>query len=167
MSCETIAAGASVLQPKRSSETIRIGVDWHDFLASQRQPGSAVALSAVIRPARKRATGLQYRCTTAGVTSGVPTDRLRWPAAVGAALADGTVVWTAEAMTDASLRTTISASDWPAVDGLTFGAQTSSDLIYTLLVSGGASGQTYDIEHEITCANGELEEQVMRLTIED
>ena len=69
-------------------------------------------------------------------------------------------------MTDASLRTTISANDWPAVTGLTFGAVSNADLIYTLLVSGGTSGQTYDIEHEITCANGEKEEQIVRMAVE-
>lgn len=165
MTCED-STDIAVIAPKRSGETVAIKVDWHDFLANQRQPGAIVASGAIVRPTRKRATGLQYRCTTAGTTSGQPTDRLRWPRTSAATLTDGTVVWTAEAMTDASLRTTISANDWPAVAGLTFGAVSNADLVYTLLVSGGTSGQTYDIEHEITCANGEKEEQIVRMAVE-
>lgn len=165
MSCDE-SIDIAIISPKRAGETVAIKLDWHDFLANQRQPGTAVASGAIVRPARRRATGLQYRCTTAGVTSGQPTDRLRWPTTAAATLTDGSVVWTAEAMTSASLRTSVSADDWPTVTGLTFGTTSNADLIYTLLVSGGTSGQTYDIEHEITCANGEKEQQIVRMAVE-
>ena len=167
MSCEDLPANVTVVEAKRSDDSVPLQVDWHDFLANQRKPGAAVATTAIIRLERKRSTGLQYRCTTAGVTSGQPTERIRWPATAGGTVADGTVVWTAEAMAATSLRTTISADGWPAITGLAFGTTSNADLIYTLMVSGGTSGQTYDIGHEIACANGEKERQVLRMAVKD
>lgn len=168
MACDDqLAANVTEIEAKRSDEAVSVSVDWHDFLANLRKVGAAVASGVIIRLSRARATGLQYRCTTAGTTSGQPTERLRWPSTAGQTLTDGSVVWTAEAMSDASLRTTISANNWPAVTGLTFGTTSNADLIYTLLVSGGMSGQTYDIEHEITCVNSEVAAQILRMAVQD
>lgn len=169
MTCDSDDIGQPYVEvdPKRSFDEVPIEVDWHDFLARRRRAGTAYASADTIRPLRAQATGLQYRCTTAGVTSGLPTDRIRWPTTVGATVQDGSVVWTAEAMSTTSLRTTISSDDWPAVAGLTLGAESNSDLRYQVLVAGGTSGQSYSVKHQVTLANGEDKEAVAVLPVAD
>lgn len=164
MSCDDI----QTVEPKRSGDTIWVNrVDWHDVLANFRESGVAVALNAVVRLSRLDSTGLQYRATTAGITSGARIPRRRWPTTIGGTLTDGSVVWTAEVMSVDSLRTSVVSDDWLAVSGLAFGSRTAADMIYQIMVDGGVSGQTYDLVHRITCANGEVIEQKIRLPVED
>jgi hypothetical protein len=166
VTCE-IAKGAPYVEvdPKRSFDEVAIEVDWHDYLIRTRLAGTAYSVNDRVRPLRRDATGLQYRCSTAGVTSGKPS--VRWPTVSGGTVTDGTVVWTAEAVTSASLRTTISTEDWPAVTGLTLGAESNADLRYQVLVDGGVSGQTYEVRHQVVMANGEEKEAVAVLPVRD
>lgn len=152
---------------KRSFDDVPVEVDWHDYLARLRRPGSAVSVSDAVRPIRSQATGLQYRCSVAGVTSKRATAQIVWPAIAGATLADGSVTWVAEAISTASLRTTITAEDWPAVAGLTLTAEVNADLRYVVNVAGGVDGQTYLVKHQVTLANGEDKEAVAVLPIRD
>lgn len=156
-----------LVAPKRSFDEVPIEIDWHDYVANVRLPGTTYAQNVLVRPLRAEATGLQYRCTTAGTTSGQPSGRLRWPTTAGGAVTDGSVVWTAEALTSGSLRSTISTSAWPAVTGVTVTDQGSSDLRYRANVAGGRSGQTYEIRHRVTLANGEDKEAVAILPVQD
>ena len=167
MTDENRGAPYGVVAPKRAFDDVPIEVDWHDYLANTRQPGMAYSADARVRPLRADATGLQYRCTTAGVTSGQPSARLRWPTTAGGTVTDGSVVWTAEALTSASLRTTISSSSWPAVNGLTIADQGSVDLKHSANVAGGKSGQRYEVKHRVTLANGEDKEAVAILPVQD
>jgi hypothetical protein len=169
VTCDTEEIGQPYVrvQAKRSFDDVVVEVDWHDYLARQRRPGTAYAVTDAVRPLRARATGLQYRCSTGGVTSGAPSDRIRWPAIVGGTVTDGSVVWTAEAVNASSLRTTISTEDWTAVTGLTLGTESSSDLRYHVIVGGGVSGQTYEVRHRVTLANGEDKEAVAVLPVQD
>lgn len=169
MSCETDDRGApyGTVDAKRSFDNVPVQIDWHDYLINRRIPGAAVSADYRMRPMRAQATGLQYRCTTAGVTSKVPDGRIQWPTTVAGTVTDGTVVWTAEAMATSSLRSTISTNDWPAVSGLTLGTESNNDLIYTVNVSGGTDGQDYEVKHQITLVNGELKEGVAVLPVRD
>lgn len=153
------------VEAKRVYDEVPVEVDWHDYLARIRRPGSAVAQNDVVRPLRADATGLQYRCTTAGTTSSKPTSSLRWPTTAGGTLLDGSVIWTAETISSASLRTTITGEDWPAVSGLTLGTETSNDLRYVVLVAGGSDGVDYEVKHQVTLANGENKEAVAVLPV--
>lgn len=152
---------------KRSFDEVPVEVDWHDYLARLRRPGSAVAANDVVRPLRSQATGLQYRATSNGVTSRRPTASLSWPTQIGGTLRDGSVTWTAEPVSTASLRTTITADDWPSVAGLSFGAEVNSDLRYVLMVGGGSNGVVYEVKHQVTLANGEDKEAVAVLPVRD
>lgn len=166
MTCDTEKGAPYVEVPvKRSFDEVPVEVDWHDYLARVRQHGTAYTVGDRVRPLRKDATGLQYNCTTAGVTSGKPL--VRWPTTIGGTVTDGTVVWTAEAVTTQSLRTTISSDDWPAVTGLTLGTESSSDLRYQVMVGSGVSGQSYEVKHRVTLANGEDKEAVAVLPVQD
>jgi hypothetical protein len=164
--CEEDSAGGPriVVDPKRSFDEIPIRFDWHDYLANLPERGNAYALNARVRPRRANATGLEYQATTAGTTG---RREPRWPTALGGTVPDGSVVWTAVALSTASLRTTISSQSAPAVTGVTVGAPTLDDLAYTVLVSGGTSGQTYEIKHQVTLANGEEKEAVAVLLVQD
>lgn len=167
MTCTTDDRGApyAEVEPKRSFDEVPIAVDWHDYLANFREAGTAYASGYRVRLPRRYATGLQYQCTTPGVTSGKPN--VRWPTLVGGTVTDGTVVWTAEAMSTQSLRTTIASDDWPAVAGLTLGTESNNDLRYQVLVDGGTSGQTYEVKHQVILANGEEKEAVAVLPVQD
>ncbi len=168
MTCDTEEIGQPYVrvQAKRSFDEVPVEVDWHDYLVRQRRPGTAYNAGDRVRPLRKDATGLQYNCTTAGVTSGKPL--VRWPTVAGGTVTDGTVVWTAEAVTSASLRTTIASEDWSASAGVVLGAESSSDLRYIVMVGSGVSGQTYTVTHRVTLAlNSEDKEAVAVLPVQD
>jgi hypothetical protein len=164
MSC---ADGSAIVElPSKSAAEVAAVVFrvWHDFLANKPKRGSAYSVGAKVRLPRSQATGFQYECTTAGVTGQTEP---RWPKTLNATATDGSVVWTAKAVAADSLRTTISSSQFLADVGVTLGAESNDDLDYTVLVSGGTSGESYLIKHRITCANGEVEEAVGRLPVED
>jgi hypothetical protein len=152
---------------KRSWDIPPVGVDWFELLANKRTPGLGVNSGFTFRPPRPFSTGLQYRCCTAGVTSGKPFAQLRWPTTIAGTIADGTAVWTAEAISSASLLSTISSSDWPAVDGLTLTGAANNDLQYQINAAGGVSGQIYEIAHRITLANGNRWEWIIELPVQD
>lgn len=167
MTCENepeVGGPIVELKPKRSFDEVPVEFDWHDFLIRQPERGRAFAVNDRVRLPRSRSTGLQYRCTTAGVTG---NKEPRWPTAAAGTVTDGTVVWTAEAIDANSLRTTILSEDFALDTGLTNGGESVVDLKYTVLVRGGTSGQSYNVKHQIVCVNGEDKEAVGILPVED
>lgn len=152
------------LPPKRSFDEVPVDFDWHDFLAQLPVRGKAYAVNDKVRLRRGQSTGLQYKCTTGGVTG---HKEPRWPTVAAQTVTDGTVVWTAEAIDANSLRTTISSEDYVADTGVTLGTESISDLKYTVNVRGGTSGQSYNVKHQIVCVNGEDKEAVGILPVQD
>lgn len=152
---------------KRSFDTDQVGVDWHDYLIKKRVPGKLYQIGDVFRPLRAQATGLQYRCTSGGVASGAPFQDLRWPRSPAATITDGQVTWIAEAISSATLISTISSAVWVAPTGVTLGAETIDDLRYMVLVAGGTSSEQYELKHQITLASGQRKEAVVVLPVLD
>lgn len=165
---------------KRTFDIVPVTFDWHDFLANQRQPGFAVPLDYVWRPLRIIATGLQYRCTQAGVSSPLDTPGIFWPRTVGAVTDDGTAQWTAEPLTIESLRAIIGSYTYtesavpPGSGAVTSVDAGSEDLVYATLVGAGTSGESYRVKMEIilidsvtTAATGEKKEAVAVLPVQD
>lgn len=155
---------------KRVLDKVTLQVDWHNYLINRRQPGVAIPLNFVVRPIRSKATGLEYKCTTAGVTSQAPYDRIKWPVTAALTVTDGTVVWTAQAVSASSLRATVSVDTWSAFDaGITLSDQSNSDLIYTTYASGGVDGQDYDIKHKVTLSGtpAEIKEALIVLPVKN
>ena len=150
-----------IVPAKRSFATVPVGFDWHDYLALTWAPGRNVAVGEKIRLKRARSKGVQFACTTAGVTG------FREPIWLGTPISDGSVVWTPEPIAADSLRTTIIDSQWPSVDGLTLASAHDSDLRYLIQAGGGSSGQSYEIRQQVTFANGEQDEGVAILPVED
>jgi hypothetical protein len=141
------------LDPVRPARGVRVGVDWHDALARLWPgPGRAVAADTVIRPARLAATGRQYRATTGGVTGAAEP---RWPSANAATVRDGSVVWTAEEISGASLARTISTQAWEPATGVTYSGASNSDLVYSVLAEGAEDGKDYQLVHAVELSDGQ------------
>ena len=165
MSCTSIGL-IQAIDPKRPYEELTIKMDWYEQLAIQRRTEVQVSLNECFRPVRTpQSSGVQYRCTVAGYTSGLPFDRIRWPKS--GTVQDGSVTWTAEPMSVASLRWPITLNEWVVPAGLIRGADATGDWItYQILIGGGVAGQTYDIIHRIQCPDGKFE-QVVRMLVTD
>lgn len=151
---------------KRVADDVPVQFDWHDYLANDWKPGRNYPMSERVRPLRASATGFEYEVTTAGQSGAI---RPRFPGSLGATVQSGSAVFTARAITDASLRATIASSSFPSVTGVTLADQSSDDLVYTVYVSGGTSGHRYEIKHQITLSNapGEIKEGVAVLPVFD
>lgn len=149
---------------KRSFDSVPVSFDWHDYLASKWAPGITVTINSRIRQIRSQSNGLQLRAMNDGVTGRRP---FTWPKTVGDTVTDGSLQWEAEAIDSSSLRTFIATSEFPAVDGVTFGLPASNDLVYQVMVDGGTSGQEYKIRHQVVLANGEEKEGVAVLPVLD
>jgi hypothetical protein len=142
------------LDPVRPARGVRVGVDWHDALARLWPgPSRAVAQDTVIRLARAHGKGgLQYRATTGGVT-GSPEPR--WPREPSATVQDGSVVWTAEPRTSASLARTIATQAWEPQSGVTFSAASNTDEVFSVLVEGAEDGKDYQLVHAVELSDGQ------------
>jgi hypothetical protein len=160
---------AKEVTAKRPADKVPLQVDWHDYLAVLRKPGVAVAIDTRVRPPRAQSTGKQYRCTTAGVTASVPTDRIRWPSADALTVLDGSVVWTAEPIDSQSLRATVLSNSWAFQSGITKSDESNSDLIYTAFAADGADEHDYEVIHSITLsgAPAETKEALIILPVRD
>jgi hypothetical protein len=156
------------VEPKRSWDQVPVVLDWHDFLINKRAPGVSVQVGYTFRPFRVDANGLEYRCTKAGVTSGLPTPRIRWAQQVALPTQDGGVIWTAQEISSASLRDTIATQVWVWDSGVTPGATALTDMQYQIIVAGGSDGIDYKGKHQVTLtSSGEKKEGVIVLPVRD
>lgn len=161
-----LAAPITDLTPKRSGETVPVEFDWHDVLANQPARSKEYGSGAKVRLRRRhpRFSGVQFSCSTPGV-SGV--DEPRWPKNVGETVVDGTCVWTAEAMSSNSMRTTVSSHELEEPEGVDCGDVTVENFVYRTFVGGGIDGQDYTLVHKIVCADGGTLELAGRLPVRD
>lgn len=150
------------MPPKRSYHTIDYGIDWTAWLARYWRSGEAYTLTVRVRPTRP--TGFEYECTTAGQAG---TREPRWPTAAGGTVPDGSVVWTARALSSDSLKTTIQSSTWTADDGVTLSGDAVSGELATTLVAGGTSGQRYSVLNRVQFANGQRAEGELVIPVQD
>lgn len=121
--------------------------DWH--CVNYRQAATAYALNAVVLP--QKDTGLEYKATTAGRSG---SNEPRWPTVAAGTVTDGSVVWTAQAVSTNSLQRTLSSAAWSADTGITVGSPTTTGTRSTVLISGGTEGQDYDVVCTGTCSDG-------------
>lgn len=152
---------------KRSYDAVPIPFDWHDFLANQRVAGAYYPLGYTFRPFRAEATGLQYTCIQAGVTDGQVAS-LNLEIANGSKIYDGQVVWQAEPLDATSMRATIQSYQYVTDTGVTAVDDGVNDYVYTAVVSGGVSGTSYQIKHQVTLSDPpEQKEAVAVLPVSD
>lgn len=134
---------------KDPGETLDYAAEFAGHCGRYREPSTDYQINTLVLP--KRATGLQYKATTAGRSA---TAEPRWPTAAAGAVTDGSVVWTAEAISTGSLIRTLSSASWTADTGITVGSPTTAGTKSTVLISGGTEGQDYDIVCTGTCSDG-------------
>lgn len=170
MSCaETEEHGGpyEVVAALRSWDQDQIGLDWHDWIIKKRIPGKAVQVGEVFRPTRAFATGLQYRCTVAGITSGVEFQGLRWPKQVDLPITDGGATWVSEAASTTSIVSPVTSAVWIPPSGITLSNEVTDDFRYAVDFAGGTSGNSYECKHHIELANGWKKEGVVVVPVLD
>jgi hypothetical protein len=143
-------------------ETLDYSVNFAGHCVRVREPDTDYAENIVVQP--KRATGLQYRATTGGRSG---TKEPRWPLTAALTVTDGTVVWTAEATSEDSLRRTLDSVSWAADTGLTVGSASSSGVVSTALISDGVAGQSYEVHCTGTFSDETIAIGQMTINIRD
>ncbi len=134
------------------------------FLARVWAAGGVYADDVCVRPSLP--TGLQYRSGGGNAGSTEP----RWPRTVGGTVTDGTITWTAEAISNDSLLATISSSAWAESDiAITLDDETlvntNGQQVAAVMVAGGAVGETYEVSNSVTLSDGSIEESVLKVTV--
>lgn len=124
--------------------------DLTDDFANLWEAGRNFAAAATIRPLKDQSTGLEY--VSSGGVSGKREPR--WPNQVGGTATDGTITWTAQALSTDSLKWRISTIVWTADAGITASDQVDTDAASLqearIYASGGESGTTYMIRGLVT-----------------
>ena len=148
-------------------EKLRRGFNWADWLAYRwtELSGLIVAYGTVIRPTQ--ATGLQYRCTAAG---GVADSEPVWPTTIGATVPDGSAVWTAEALSVASLSAVINAagdSTWapPAPMAASAPQVNGQETTVLLDATNALADTTYDVVNTVVLSSGETKLGIIRVRV--
>jgi hypothetical protein len=130
-------------------ETLDYTADFGAHCARYREPNTDYLQNVIVQP--RRATGLQYKATTAGRTG---TSEPRWPTVAAGTVTDGSVVWTAEAISTGSLVRTLTSAAWTSTTGITIGAPSTVGTKSTVLISAVTLGQDYDVVCTGTCSDG-------------
>lgn len=134
------------------------------FLVRTWSPGVAFADEVCVRPTVP--TGLQYR--SAGGFAGAVEPR--WPRTVGGTITDGSIIWTAEAVSDESLNATIATSAWAADDSditLDDDVLTNTGGVQqaTVQVGGGVANGEYEVLNRITLSDGSVEDSILKVKV--
>ena len=150
---------------KTAAEVKLKGWDYTGFLAKVWTASTIYLTDEVVRP--KRANGFQYRASSDGQSG---PSAPNFTARDGALVADGTVVWVAEAIDNASLRATIAASVWTASDTSVTISDESVDSTggrqrTSANIGGGAAGETYTVINTVTMSDNTIEEMGIELEI--
>lgn len=134
------------------------------FLARVWAPGTSYDSGVCVRPSLP--TGFQY--SSGGGFSGATEPR--WPKVIGGTVADGSITWTAEAMSDDSLIATIATSAWSAETGITVDSDgmIAANGVQAAFahISGGTLGQQYEVSNIVTLSDGTEEESILRVSVE-
>jgi len=144
---------------KDPAEALDYSIEFERHCARFREPNTDYALNTRVRP--KRATGLQY-VATAGRSG---TEEPRWPTSVGGTVVDGSITWTAEAISTSSLIRTPSSASWAADSGITVATPVISGTKASALISGGTLGQQYLVRCDGTFSDGTIRSAAFWLKI--
>jgi len=139
----------------RPGEVMNFAFEWSIWLANRWIAGIPVNAGFAIRP--RKATGFEYATAAGGFSGSVapPAIEPAWPILEGLQVSDGTVLWTCQAISDSSLESTISSSDWAADSPLTLGGLSRNGTRVAGLVTIGsatADGDYY-VRNTITLAS--------------
>jgi hypothetical protein len=114
-------------------------------------------IGIVVRPSSVAVvTGFEY--ISSGGQSGA--EEPNWPRTLAGTIVDGSITWTAQALSTASLLETVATDTWSASDpvGLTVEAQLPIDLPglqrTSVVLSEGSVGVEYAVDNEVITATG-------------
>jgi hypothetical protein len=153
---------------KAAAERLDYAFNWTHEFANRWQADYPFAAATAVRPSTKDgATGFEY--VSSGGVSG--TEEPVWPTTLGATVEDGSLTWTAAAISNTSLRHRIVApSAWTAATGLTLDdeADTDSPALQEsrIWAEGGTEGETYRNFVEVTTDQGAIYEGELQVKIE-
>jgi hypothetical protein len=118
MTCKSRVFSSCIL----AGETLPFEFDWTQEFASYWAAGGSFPQFSAIRPVSVT-TGLEYVSSGGQAGEEEPT----WPTTIGGTVEDGSITWTAQALSNSSLRERISTASWPAVTGFTISDETTTD----------------------------------------
>lgn len=153
---------------KGTGEKVPYAFNWTLQLARKWSANKPFAADVRIRPSSEGLqTGFEYE-SSGGQSNG--SFEPRWPTRLGGTVRDGSITWTAVALSVDSLLETISTSDWDVPTGLTPSAAattaTAGEQATEIAIAGGTPGEVYEVINEIVTSAGNEYNAVLELTIE-
>lgn len=149
-----------------SAAKLPVEFDWTPACANTWAAGEVYGVNEVVRPSTYN--GYEYKCTTAGQAAGDSALEPSWPVTVGGTVTDGSVVWTCQLISNASLAKTIATSVWDGGALTVSGAvvvSTNGEQQTAALVAGGTVGQTYTVENTVTFSDGTIDVAAVKVTV--
>jgi hypothetical protein len=143
------------------------GFNWTLLLANTWIPNTPYATGAKVRPStEEKQTGFEYS-SSGGQSSGKREPV--WPTALGGTVVDGSITWTAAALSNDSLLERISTSTWTVDTDLTDSGDASVDSpgqqATSVYITGGTPDTTYLVLNEIVTTDGAEYPAIIELTI--
>lgn len=142
----------------RPGEALDYGIDWSKWLANRWFAGVVFAAGAVIRP--RIPTGFEYSTVAGGMTGSeaIPAVEPAFASLqnIGDTLIDGAAIWTKQAISNASLISTISVSVWTPDTPVTVGSQAliGNQTMAIATFPGNIADGDYYLFNTITLASG-------------
>jgi hypothetical protein len=159
----------------KPAAAVRIwGFVWTFEFARRWQPNMGYASGVAVRPNTRAQTGFEY-VSSGGVSKGISTRQPiekaepQWEKSASS-VSDGSIVWTPQPISTASLEERIASEVWSPPSGITVESLAHIDeagrQISAARVSGGTKGQVYDILLRVTTTAGQVREATLRVTID-
>lgn len=165
MACKTKIFDDCIL----SGEALEFSINWTIEFANLWEPNQAYTAAVRVRPATAAGqTGFEYE--SSGGQSDGDTEP-EWPAVLNDTVVDGSITWTARALSNASLRERISSFTVPAVTGFTIVEGTAIDepgrqITPAQISASAALNGKRSIRYEVTTTDGNEYVGIIRLKVE-
>jgi hypothetical protein len=149
----------------RPGEALDYGIEWSQWLANRWIAGIPFAAGSVVRPSK--ANGYEYLTLAGGMSAAaaIPLVEPVWPTAVGGIVIDGSIAWICQAISTASLVSTISSSIWTPDNPITQSAASLSGTRAIVIATNPANTADgdYYLRNFITLANSTTKEGIFLL----
>jgi len=164
MTCVTTVEACQASGEKRP-----YAFNWTLQLARRWTANTPYALNTAVRPSSEALqTGFEYE-SSGGQSSGKKEPK--WPTTLGGTVTDGSITWTAVALSDDSLLEQIASSTWDVSTPLIGSSETTIDTpgqqATGIELSGGVAGTTYTVVNEIVTTAGAEYWARLELTIDE
>jgi hypothetical protein len=162
MTCKTRVFSSCLI----AGETLPFEFDWTQEFSVFWSANGYFPAFMVVRPLDPEGdTGLEY--VSSGGKAGL--DEPVWPAS--GSVEDGTITWTAQPLSNSSLRERISSATWPAVSGFTISAETVTDepgrqLTTAKINATAPMASRREIQVELTTSQGNEYVGIIRMKVE-